>query len=87
MSDTKWTRVNINATVRVKLTNIGRQHYRDQMRAMNVMYPGMRIALEPNEDANGWYRSQLWELMRDFGEIISMGREPPFSTEIEIRHD
>lgn len=69
-------RFNINNSVRVKLTDTGRHHNRQE-------HP--RSAPFLKEDADGWSRWQLWDLMHTFGSLLSLGAgRLPFETEIEI---
>jgi hypothetical protein len=79
---------NVNDTVRVKLTDYGRAMHRanhdghNAGRARRGLPP---IAyLRPKEDADGWSKWQLWELMREFGPHVGLGRDVPFATTIEI---
>ena len=64
---------NLNDYVRVKLTPHGRE-------ILKTTYNNY----QPRIDKNGWYRTQLWSLMEDFGPHIRMGTKPPFETEIEL---
>ena len=74
-------RFNINNCVRVRLNDQGRQIHRDNHeRYATPKYPYQ----PPSEDADGWSKWQLWSLMSEFGSHISLGRMPPFETEIEI---
>lgn len=64
---------NINHEVRVRLTPRGR----------NIILSTPHEVM-PTEDANGWSKWQLWELMRVFGSHCYNGCEVPFETEIEM---
>lgn len=77
---------NINHHVMVKLTQHGhrllrndfRQKYGDGLTASHVYKP-------PKEDADGWSRWPLWELMQRFGEHFHLGQmTPPFELTIRI---
>lgn len=65
---------NINHFVHVRLTDAGRNYC-----AMDCR--------EPKEDADGWSRWQLWDLMSVMGEQIYMGCKPPFETDIRIEFE
>lgn len=76
-------KVNINDNVRVRLTEHGRKLHREWwLRWYGELsaYPYQA----PGEDADGWSRWQLWNLMSVFGEHMYMGGPLPFLTEIEI---
>jgi hypothetical protein len=79
---------NANKFVRVKLTDFGRMAHRKNYDALMSMMPEKaQRAIEyqaPTEDAHGWSRWQLWQLMRDFGPWIRMGGEAPFEMDIDI---
>lgn len=77
-------RFNINNSVRVKLTEYGRECLRKNH---NQLFEGSTVRPEyspPKEDADGWSEWQLWCLMSEIGPHISLGFNPPFETEIEI---
>lgn len=75
---------NINCCVRVKLTEYGknclaRNHFED-------VYPTTQFpppVKYPREDADGWSRWQLWDLMYQLGKWCGSGKNP-FETEIQI---
>jgi len=65
-------RFNVNETVSVRLTGRGRAILR-------------QVGVAPKaEDAEGWSRWQLWDLMRQFGGHLYLGCDPPFDLAIEI---
>lgn len=70
--------LNSNDRVRVKLTNRGRQ--------ILEKYYGKWIELESfvpyTQDAAGYYKFHLWELMQIFGPSMYMGMEVPFEHNI-----
>lgn len=76
---------NINHTVRVKLTNAGRAFHAMQ-HAMFNMKTGRDIRYTPPaEDAEGWSKWQLYDLMHEFGEQTYLGNnELPFETDIQL---
>lgn len=73
--------INVNDTVRVKLNDHGRDILRKNWDALGM---GKSYPLTINEDANGYYRTQLWCLMEEFGPHIRMGCKMPFDANIEI---
>lgn len=78
---------NINHEVRVRLTNVGRKAHRENHDNL-YKFMGEKANefayLPPKEDADGWSKWQLWELMREFGRCCGNGFPVPFETEIEI---
>jgi len=82
----KELKFNINDEVRVRLTDIGREiyfHKNDKMNERIHCFKGKPFPQKfPEEDADGWYTTQLWELMKLFGRHINMGSKNPFETEI-----
>lgn len=61
---------NINNYVRVKLTPAGRQVYETAIRT--------RYAVPMEKDRDGYYKFQMWELMRIFGPTMHHGMQIPF---------
>lgn len=77
-------RFNVNDHVRVQLTDLGRQIHRDYWTPFCLSgYPYKA----PEEDAQGWSKFQLWDLMKTFGKHLGNGQPGPFATEIEILTD
>ena len=71
---------NVNETVRVKLTDHGREiHYR-QWQAITPTLPYR----PPVEDEDGWCKWQLWDLMSQFGAHVGLGMRMPFDAAIEF---
>ncbi len=68
--------MNINDTVRVKLTPEGVKIYENHY----APYGGN----SPKIEFDGYTSIQLWVLMSIFGPHIGMGFYPPFDTTIEI---
>ena len=77
-------RFNVNDHVKVKLTDVGRRaivkNHERLFGARANQYPMRKV----DEDADGWSRWQLWDLMQEFGPHIVSGCHPPFETTIEI---
>ena len=85
MSDTKrHVTFNMNDYVRVQLNESGKKIIRDKFASLKTRFPKFPGDGLPNEDADGWSRWQLWDLMRTFGPYISLGAENPFAIEIEF---
>jgi hypothetical protein len=76
--------MNINESVWVKLNDIGRQHHRSQHERLLGKFSGRFPYSPPVEDAEGWSRWQLWDLMHTFGPILSIGSQVPFEAEISF---
>ena len=78
------TEFNINDTVMVRLTDYGKAKHREshekfyKQLGMNVEY------MAPKEDEDGWSKWQLWDLMSEFGQHISLGGRVPFETTIRL---
>jgi hypothetical protein len=73
---------NVNHYVYVRLTDRGRQIHRERFEAV---FAGTKIKYSaPVENADGWSKWQLWDLMNVFGEHVRLGVELPFECEIEI---
>lgn len=82
-----WAGLNINAKVRIKLTERGLQHLRQAHDARNAAYRGIAPFgdfKEPKVDSEGWHETQLWCVMQDLGPAIIMGCPVPFETTIQI---
>ena len=77
------TEFNINDTVMVRLTEYGKTKHKERHQkfykelGMNVEY------IAPKED-DGWSKWQLWDLMSEFGQDISLGGRVPFETTIRL---
>ena len=72
-------RFNLNDTVKVRLTDVGRhilelQHYS----ITNMPY------VPPKEDAAGYSLWPLWHLMRCFGEQFALGTDLPFNANVVL---
>lgn len=78
---------NINDTVRVQLTqkgkNILRERYDNYAKSLGEIFPPKSFEL-PKEDDNGFSEWQMWQLFEYFGSNIFLGCELPFNTNIEI---
>jgi len=77
---------NINDYVYVKLTAAGKQEFRRQVEELEDYWKKPRGALSNHkeEDADGWSKWQMHELMNTFGEMTTIGNELPFETTIRL---
>lgn len=77
---------NINSTVKVKLTEYGKQ----MLERDHIEFWGARGQLDkfpykpPKTDADGYTKFQLWSLMEKFGKYCGLGCKLPFETVILI---
>ena len=78
---------NANEVVWVKLTEKGHQIHKENHEALCKKIPGFPPYTRPKEDEQGFSIWQMWCLMSEFGEHISLGQEEPFSMEIELEVD
>jgi hypothetical protein len=77
---------NINHTVKIRLTEFGKQMLE---RDHNDFWGSRGIMRDhpyepPKEDENGYVKFQLWFLMYQLGKYCGLGRETPFDTVILI---
>lgn len=77
---------NMNESVRVRLTDLGREALRRQHFDLYASIGKTRPPeyRPPREDANGWSTWQLWSLMHDLGHLCYMGGGLPFETNIQF---
>lgn len=82
--------MNINDTVKVKLTDYGKTIYYHRYDKLNESYGKTMIQPSyPKVDKDGYTRFQLWDLMKLYGTSLSMdgtveNNTLPFETEIFI---
>ena len=78
--------MNINESVTIKLNETGMEILRAEHADLKSAFPSLHDFVEIEADEDGLYpkKMQLWSVMRTFGPYISLGTNPPFSTEIEI---
>jgi len=74
---------NINDYVFVKLTDRGREIHRIHYERVFPDHPDI-VYQEPEVDADGESKFQLWDLMTIFGEHMYLGCNPPIETDINI---
>ena len=83
-------KVNINNSVKVKLTEQGililkREH--DELNKRIIEHGGKGLGFRLELDENGYCKEQLWSLMQKFGKYMRMGENLPFSTTILLDID
>ena len=72
--------LNINSSVRIKLTPCGIQKLK---RKHGKLY--FEKCIQPKVDKDGYCEMQLWDVMQTFGEDMCMGNmNLPFETNIQI---
>ena len=78
--------MNINESVIIKLNETGMSILRDEHSDLKSAFPSLHNFVEIDADEDGLYQKkmQLWSVMQTFGPHISLGTNPPFSTEIDI---
>lgn len=83
MTDTQ-TRfpVNLNDTVRFRLTPTGVALYDAHYEALGMKPPAMTLMLKL--DADGWCQTQFWDFCAIFGPGMYCGGDPPVETGVEI---
>jgi hypothetical protein len=76
---------NINEIVLAKLTDHGRAVHASDHAIFWAQHgkPAMEYR-PPKEDAEGWSRWQMWDLMRSFGQHTGLAMPPCFETTIRI---
>ena len=84
--DNNYINYNLNETVMVRLTDLGRRIHREQYEDMRERYTKLSHPYTPpNEDENGWSKWQGWYLIETFGEFIGLGMvENPFELTIRV---
>ena len=86
---TELVKFNLNDTVRVRLTEVGRNIlYKQHLELVELIFsknPNTTpIPFKINEDNQGWSRWQLHTLISKFGAAVSVGGLLPFETEIKL---
>ena len=73
----KTIKINLNDRIKVKLTDLGKQIYRESFLSINERY-GREIfskeRAEPTVDEDGYTGFQLWDFMEMFGNYIGIGQ-------------
>jgi len=69
----KTMKINLNETVKVKLTDFGRAIYQQSCDRLNEIIGEEFFSLDQlKEDEDGYVRFQLWCFMQQYGEYIGM---------------
>jgi hypothetical protein len=81
-------KVNINDAVKVKLTDFGVSILKEKREKLNKAIKGRGGKgfgeFELKKDADGYTTFQHWELMNTFGDVMTMGFNAPFETDIIV---
>lgn len=79
--------INVNDTVYVKLTELGKKELQRQHDDLHDQFPMLtkRDFMHRKEDDEGWSEWQLWDLMGSLGHKCIHGCSVPFETTIEFR--
>jgi hypothetical protein len=76
---------NINNYVSVRLTDDGHKELKRQHDSLNLQLNGRLGEWKGvKEDADGWSRWQMWDLMNRFGHMLSLGSVMPFDPLIMV---
>lgn len=70
----------INALVKVKLTAYGKKLMEQHFAEIKKQFPKLDFELKIDEE--GYYKAQLWTIMKDLGRYCTPGGEPPFENMI-----
>ena len=75
--------INLNDTVKVKLTGMGKDIFFHQYDEINKSYGREVIKPSyPKVDENGYTSFQLWNLMEVYGNHVGLGKKLPFETNL-----
>lgn len=70
--------INLNDTVKVKLSDRGLEIHRESWDKIMCNSPYQNSYIPPSVDEEGYSYFQLWDLMHIFGSKVSMGLKLPF---------
>ena len=76
--------LNVNDTVRVKLTDHGRAFHAKDYANFQLTAGTTMPYTPPKEDAEGWSQWKLWQLMYSFGPHMCLGGALYFEADIEV---
>lgn len=71
-------KVNINATVWVKLTKRGESIHAMRMDVLRLTFPQLKLPDVHPKNENGYRKFALWELVAHFGDCMALGTDVPF---------
>lgn len=87
-----WVDFNVNDYVKIKPTQEAILKHRENRRKF---WGGARLKLKSTQemvemgelklDQDGWVKMQMWEVMEQFGHMISLGCQCPFDPQIKIK--
>lgn len=81
---------NLNEGVKVKLTKIGVETLKERHEELSLhiqKHGGEGLEdFTLNLDEDGYYHTQLWKLMSDFGDKLHIGSNTPFGLDIVIEN-
>ena len=88
-------KINLNDTIKVKLTDHGKEIYyhRHDRLIEHIRYHGIEPTIKPSfpkEDDEGKTKFQLWDFIELYGEHIGMGKPnviEPLDIEVEAQDD
>ena len=80
--------INLNDTVKVRLTKVGIDELTRQRDEFVRIFPSAKVgSFIPNIDEDGYAKFQLHTLMNNFGHMLSVGCQLPFHPNILIGDD
>lgn len=79
-------RLNLNCSVKVKLTDLGKDIYYHRFDDFNYRYGKQLTPSFPKEDENGYSTFQLWHFMQLYGSYMS-ATKPNVILPLEIEMD
>ena len=76
---------NINESVLVRLTEVGKDELLRQEDELRKTYPKLGAKLpDRQEDDDGFTKWQLWSLINTFGHMVGMALPLPFESDIKL---
>lgn len=75
---------NLNEYVLVKLTDIGKIRLEQNHKDLKISFPKLGEYKPIKEDIQGYSRWQMHNLMSTFGDMVHIGHDLPFETNIKI---
>ena len=65
--------INLNTTIKVKLTELGKEIYYKEMQEVIDSLPALHLKQIPlEEDENGYCKFLLWKFMQTYGKHLGM---------------
>ena len=71
--------INLNKDVKIYLSEIGLDMYKEKMKEFNAQCTSTKLPLFPKRDDDGFVHAQLWSVISDYGSQIGLGLESPFA--------